>query len=58
MVEHQRRAGFDGLRGVLARVVFAVARARTQEPWNPVGCATLWSLPPEVEDEFEDHWQR
>lgn len=41
-----------------ARVVFAVARARTQELWNPAGCATLWSLPPEVDDAFEDHWQR
>lgn len=40
-----------------ARAVFAVARARTQELWNPVGCATLWSLPPQVEDAFEDHWQ-
>lgn len=40
-----------------ARVVFAVARARTQELWNPSGCATLWSLPPQVEDAFEDHWQ-
>lgn len=41
-----------------ARVVFAVARARTQELWNPAGCATLWSLPPMVEDAFEDHWQQ
>lgn len=41
-----------------ARAVFAVARARTQELWNPVGCATLWSLPAEHEDAFEDHWQR
>jgi hypothetical protein len=41
-----------------ARVVFAVARARTKELWNPAGCATLWSLPPDIEDAFEDHWQR
>ncbi len=40
-----------------ARVVFAVARARTRELWSPPGCATLWNLPPEVEDAFEDHWQ-
>lgn len=40
-----------------ARVVFAVARARTRELWNPPGCVTLWNLPPEVEDAFEDHWQ-
>lgn len=41
-----------------ARVVFAVARARTRELWSPAGCATLWSLPPSIEDAFEDHWQR
>lgn len=41
-----------------ARVVFAVARARSKELWNPIGCATLWSLPPEVEDAFDDHWQQ
>lgn len=40
-----------------ARVVFAVARARTKELWNPIGCATLWNLPPDVEDAFEDQWQ-
>jgi hypothetical protein len=40
-----------------ARVVFAVASARSMELWNPPGCATLWRLPPEVEDAFEDHWQ-
>lgn len=40
-----------------ARVVFAVARARSRELWSPPGCATLWNLPPEVEDVFEDHWQ-
>lgn len=40
-----------------ARVVFAVARARARELWSPPGCATLWNLPPEVEDAFEDHWQ-
>lgn len=41
-----------------ARTVFAVARARTRELWNPTGCATLWNLPPEVEDAFDDQWQR
>ncbi len=40
-----------------ARVVFAVARARTREVWSPRGCVTLWNLPPEVEAAFEDHWQ-
>jgi len=40
-----------------ARVVFAVARARSQELFNPPGCMTLWSLPAELEDQFEEHWQ-
>ncbi len=41
-----------------ARTVFAVARARTRELWSPPGCATLWNLPPQVEDSFDDQWQR
>ncbi len=41
-----------------ARVVFAVARLRCQELFDPPGCVTLWKLPVEVEDEFEEHWQR
>ncbi|MCK6527603.1 BrxE family protein [Myxococcota bacterium] len=40
-----------------ARVALAVARARTRELWNPPACATLFSLPPEVEEVFEDHLQ-
>jgi hypothetical protein len=40
-----------------ARVVFAVARHRTRELWNPPACATLWNLPMQLEDAFEDHWQ-
>ena len=40
-----------------ARVVLAAARARTRELWNPPGCATLWDLPPAVEDAFADQWQ-
>lgn len=40
-----------------ARIVFAVARARCQELFDPPGCMTLWSLPAEVEDQFEEHWQ-
>ena len=39
-----------------ARTVFAVAQARCQELFNPPGCMTLWSLPAEVEDSFEDAW--
>ena len=40
-----------------ARVVFTVARARCHELFDPPGCATLWSLPAKVEDQFEEHWQ-
>ena len=41
-----------------ARVVFAVARSRSQEVFNPPGCATLWNLPPELEQRFEEAWPR
>lgn len=41
-----------------ARVVFAVARHRCAEVFNPPGCATLWSLPAELEERFEEAWQR
>ncbi len=40
-----------------ARVVFEVARSRCNELFNPPACMTLWSLPADVEDEFEEHWQ-
>lgn len=40
-----------------ARVVFAVARSRCEEVFNPPGCMTLWSLPAELEDQFEARWQ-
>jgi hypothetical protein len=40
-----------------ARVVFTVAAARCRELWNPPACATLWSLPGEIEEVFDDHWQ-
>lgn len=40
-----------------ARVVFAVARARCLELFNPPDSMTLWNLPAEIEDQFEDHWQ-
>ena len=39
-----------------ARVVFAVARARCNEVFNPPACATLWSLPPAIEDQFDARW--
>lgn len=41
-----------------ARVVFAVARSRCQELFDPPGCVTLWKLPIKLEDEFEEHWHR
>lgn len=40
-----------------ARVVFEVARSRSQELFNPPGCMTLWNLPSEIEDAFEERWQ-
>jgi len=40
-----------------ARIVFAVARSRCHELFDPPGCMTLWSLPAEVADQFEEHWQ-
>ncbi len=40
-----------------ARIAIAVARSRCHELFDPPGCMTLWSLPAEVEDQFEEHWQ-
>lgn len=40
-----------------ARVVFAVARSRCNELFSPPGCMTLWNLPADLEDQFEEHWQ-
>jgi len=40
-----------------SRIVFAVARSRCHELFDPPGCMTLWSLPAEVEDQFEERWQ-
>ena len=40
-----------------ARVVFAVARTCYNELFSLPGCMTLWNLPAEVEDQFEEHWQ-
>lgn len=39
-----------------ARVVFAVAKSRCAELFDPPGCMTLWHLPAELEDQFEDRW--
>jgi hypothetical protein len=40
-----------------ARIAFAVARSRCHELFDPPGCMTLWNLPAEVEDQFEERWQ-
>jgi hypothetical protein len=40
-----------------ARIAFAVARSRCHELFDPPGCMTLWNLPAELEDQFEEHWQ-
>jgi hypothetical protein len=40
-----------------ARIVFSVARSRCNEIFSPPGCMTLWNLPAEIEDQFEEHWQ-
>ncbi len=40
-----------------ARAVFAVARSRCNELFSPPGCITLWDLPAETEETFEEHWQ-
>ena len=41
-----------------ARVVFSVASSRCLEVFSPPSSMTLWNLPAEIEDQFEDQWQR
>lgn len=40
-----------------ARVAFIIARSRCAALFDPPDSMTLWNLPPEVEDAFEDRWQ-
>lgn len=40
-----------------ARVAFAVAGARCKEVFSPPNCFTLWTLPPEIEELVDAHWQ-
>ena len=40
-----------------ARIVFEVAKSRCRELFDPPSCMTLWSLPAEIEDEFDEQWQ-
>lgn len=39
-----------------ARVVFAVATARSKEVFDPPQSMTLWNLPASVEDQFDARW--
>ena len=39
-----------------ARVVFTVARSRCHELFDPPGAVTLWKLPAELEDQFNERW--
>jgi len=41
-----------------ARAVFGIAQSRCAEVFDPPGCMTLWHLPAELEDQFEDEWHR
>jgi len=40
-----------------ARVVFNVARSRCEELFHAPGSVTLWHLPAEIEDQFDERWQ-
>jgi hypothetical protein len=40
-----------------ARSVFAVARQRCDEVFNPPGCVTLWKLPEAIEEDFDVRWE-
>jgi len=40
-----------------ARSVFAVARARCDELFNPPKGITLWNVPATIEDEFDAKWE-
>jgi hypothetical protein len=52
------RRGFPRTyRFAAARSVFAVARGRCDQVFNPPGSVTLWKLPPDVEDQFDARWE-
>ncbi len=40
-----------------ARIVFEVAKSRCHELFDPPGCMTLWNLPADIEEQFQEHWQ-
>jgi hypothetical protein len=41
-----------------AKSVFAVAKARCNEIFNPPASITLWNLPAQVEDAFDAQWEQ
>jgi len=41
-----------------AGIVFAVAKNRCEEIFQHPGSITLWTLPVEIEDQFDSHWGR
>ena len=45
-------------RFVQARIVFEVAASRCRELFSPPSGMTLWSLPAELEDRFQERWQK
>ena len=40
-----------------AKVAFSVATHRCQEIYDPPNAYTLWNLPPDIEDQFQEKWQ-
>ena len=50
------RASADASFRPSARVL-SVARSRCEELFNAPGSVTLWHLPAEIEDQFDEHWQ-
>ncbi len=40
-----------------ARIVFAVATERCREVFAAPDCVTLWQLPANIEEQFEERWQ-
>lgn len=40
-----------------ARIAFSVAQARCETVFSAPGSVTLWSLPADIESQFEERWQ-
>lgn len=52
------KRGFPRTHGFAqARSVFAVATFRCEEVYDPPNSVTLWNLPSDIEDEFEQQWE-